>query len=144
MIPGRSCEGCTKCCEGVLQGEALGRSFYAGKPCHFVAIGQGCAVYAERPEDPCIAYECAWRRDETLPMWMKPSEVGAIVDWRQTSLAGARYLEIHEAGQRLDSAVLTWMIEYALTAGINLIWTVEGGKHYIGSPDFVAEIEASA
>lgn len=137
----RTCDGCTKCCEGYLTGEAFGKTFYPGKPCHFATPGVGCAIYAKRPHDPCVTYQCAWRQDDTLPMWMKPSLIGSIIDQRTTT-GGTPYLKVHEAGQRLDSAVLTWLIEYALGNGINLLWAIEGGTHYIGSPDFVAEMDA--
>lgn len=137
----RSCDGCTKCCEGFLSGEAEGKTFYPGKPCHFVALGTGCAIYAKRPKDPCVSYVCAWRSGDELPVWMKPSEVDAIVDRRATN-DGSAYLYVHEAGRRLDSRVLSWMIEYALATGQNLTWELDGGKHWVGTPAFVAEMAA--
>lgn len=135
----RSCDGCTKCCEGYLTGEAEGKTFYPGKPCHFVTIDKGCSIYTKRPKDPCVTYVCAWRSDDELPMWMKPSEVDAIVDKRVTT-NGTRYLHVHEAGSSLSSRVLTWVIEYALATGTNLLWELDGGKHWVGSTEFAAEM----
>lgn len=130
----RECGTCTKCCEGWLTGEALGYKFYQGKPCHFVAIGKGCAVYAKRPKDPCVSYKCAWLTNDAIPEWMKPSEINTIIDERIEE--GIKYLSVNEAGSKLDSAVLTWIIEYALANQLNLLWTVNGGEHWIGSPEF--------
>lgn len=136
----RSCGDCTKCCEGWLEGQALGQNFYPGRPCHFVAIGKGCSVYAKRPKEPCQLYKCGWIEDENIPEWMKPSEVDAIVDYR--NINGIPYINIKEAGSVLSSKVLTWVIKYALTNKANLYWEVNGGKNWIGSPEFVKAIES--
>lgn len=132
----RECGTCTKCCEGWLAGEALGHSFYLGKPCHFVVIGKGCSVYAKRPKDPCVSYKCSWIKNDDIPMWMKPSEINAIIDERVEK--GISYLRISEAGSKLDSKVLTWLIQYALSKQINFVWQVDGGLNWIGSPELNA------
>lgn len=130
----RSCGDCTKCCEGWLQGEALGHKFYQGRPCHFLAIGKGCTVYAKRPKDPCQSYKCGWLQNEEIPEWMKPSEINAIVDFRD--IEGIPYLRVKEAGQILSSKVLTWVIQYAISKNMNIYWEVDGGKNWLGSPEF--------
>lgn len=131
----RSCGDCTKCCEGWLSGEALGQKFYIGRPCHFVAIGQGCSVYAKRPKEPCQVYKCGWLDNEDVPLWMKPNEINAIVDFRITE-TGLKYMVLNEAGAVLSAQVLTWAITYALSKNLNLYWKVNGGGHWIGSPEF--------
>lgn len=136
----RSCGDCTKCCEGWLEGEALGHKFYPGRPCHFIAIGKGCSVYSKRPKDPCQSYKCAWLVDENIPEWMKPSEINAIVDYRTTS-NGISYISANEAGSILSSQVLTWIIQYALSNNLNLLWKVNQGLHWIGSPEFIEAIQ---
>lgn len=137
----RTCGDCTKCCEGWLEGEALGHKFFSGRPCHFIAIGKGCTVYAKRPKDPCQTYKCAWLVDENIPEWMKPSEIDAIVDYRNTH-NGIPYMSINEAGSILSSQVLTWAIQTALTNNLNLLWKINGGAHWIGSPEFIEAIQA--
>lgn len=139
----RSCEGCTKCCEGFLSGEAESKKFYPGQPCHFVQIGKGCAIYAKRPKDPCVNYVCLWRKSDDVPAWMKPSEIDAIADERKTA-NGIGYVSLHEAGSPLDSGVLSWWIEWALQNGANLLWEVRSGRHYLGSTEFVTEMEAGS
>lgn len=137
----RSCGDCTKCCEGYLEGKALGHSFYRGKPCHFLAIGKGCTVYAKRPKEPCQTYKCAWLIDENIPEWMKPSEVNAIIDYSQTK-SGIPYVRVNEAGSVLSSKVLTWVIQFCLSNNLNVYWTVDGGHNWFGTPEFCASIEA--
>jgi hypothetical protein len=132
----RSCGTCTKCCEGHLTGEALGHTFYGGKPCHFIAIGTGCTVYEKRPKDPCISYKCAWLTNEDIPEWMKPSDINAIIDMRQ--IDGHQYLNLKEAGSPMQSRVLSWFFQYILKNGTNALWEVDGGSNWVGSPEFNA------
>ena len=135
----RKCEDCTKCCEGSLSGEALGKTFSRGRPCHFVAIGSGCTVYAQRPKDPCATYKCEWLTNPELPEWMKPSLVDTIVDKRKTS-SGIEYLNVIEAGSVLTARVLSNLLLYALSNSINIAWEVEGGKNWIGSQEFLEDM----
>jgi hypothetical protein len=132
----RNCGTCTKCCEGWLAGEAYGQSFYRGKPCHFIAIGTGCTIYAKRPKDPCVSYSCAWLTNADIPEWMKPSEINAIIDFRKINDTDIEYIKIHEAGETLKSSVLSWVITYATSKGYNLYWTVNGANYWQGSLEF--------
>lgn len=134
----RSCGSCTKCCEGWLSGEALGHKFYPGKPCHFIAIGKGCSVYAKRPQEPCVFYKCGWISNEDIPEWMKPSDINAIVDFR--TINDIEYLKVTEAGSVLDSKVLSWLIQYALTKQLNFVWMINGNESWFGSPEFNQEM----
>jgi len=134
----RSCGTCTKCCEGYLAGEALGHTFYAGKPCHFIAIGAGCTVYEKRPKDPCISYKCAWLTNEDIPEWMKPSDIDAIIDMRQ--IGKHQYLNLKEAGSPMQAKVLSWFFQYVLKTGLNAQWEVNGGINWVGSPEFNEEM----
>lgn len=131
----RQCGDCTKCCEGYLTGEAKGKSFYKGKPCHFVSIGKGCTIYANRPKDPCISYKCAWLTDEELPEWFKPNQINAIIDRR--FIKDIPYINVIEAGETLQSNVLSWIILYAVNNNLNLCWRVDGSEHWIGNNEFL-------
>lgn len=135
----RECGTCTKCCEGWLVGEALGHKFYLGKPCHFIAIGKGCTIYAKRPKDPCVSYKCGWLSNADIPEWMKPNEINAILDFCE--IEKIQYLKVIEAGERLDSRVLTWIIQYVISNNLNLYWTVDGGANWIGTPNFTDAIQ---
>jgi len=132
----RTCGTCTKCCEGWLTGEALGHTFYQGKPCHFLAIGKGCTVYAKRPTDPCVSYKCAWLTNPDIPEWMKPSEIDAIIDIRD--FKGHQYLNLKEAGSPMQARVLNWVFQYIIKTGMNAVWQVNTGLNWMGSPEFTA------
>jgi len=130
----RTCDGCTKCCEGTLRGKAHQHDFYPGKPCHF--LGKGCSIYANRPADPCTSYECVWLATDKLPMWMRPDLCHAITTFKIQD--GIEYYEVLEAGKQLDSAVLSWFVMWALNNKYNLMYEVQGGKNRIGSQEFLA------
>lgn len=135
----RQCGDCTKCCEGYLVGEALGKTFFRGKPCHFVAIGTGCTVYAKRPKDPCVTYKCQWLVNSDIPEYMKPSLIDTIIDKRKTK-SGIEYLNVIEAGTTLSAGVLSNLLMYALGNKINISWEIEGGKNWIGSEEFLQDM----
>ncbi len=135
----RSCGTCTKCCEGHLGGAVRNIPFYKGNPCHFVTIGKGCTIYAQRPENPCVSYSCLWVKNEDLPEWIKPNEVNAIISQKYTQ-NNISFIEVVEAGEKLRSDVLSWLIKYCLSNGYNFSWEVDGGKNYIGSPEFLQEV----
>ena len=73
----RSCGDCTACCEGWLSAKDL--KMWAGKACEHKTAA-GCGIYANRPENPCKAFQCGWL-DGTLPEdeKLKPNHCGAIV-----------------------------------------------------------------
>lgn len=131
----RECGSCTKCCEGTLAGEALGYKFYTGKPCHYVAIGKGCTVYANRPKDPCVEYKCVWIQNAEIPEWMKPNEINAILN--PAFINEIPYIALLEAGQPLRADVLSWTIQYAISNKLNFLWEVNGGRNWLGSPEFI-------
>jgi hypothetical protein len=130
----RECGNCTKCCEGWLSGQALGHKFYGGRPCHFISTGKGCTVYAQRPKDPCMVFKCEWLNNSNIPEWFKPNEINAIVKISQVN--GIEYLSVIEAGIFLQSKVLSWLIQYALTNELNFAWQVEGEFNWLGSEEF--------
>jgi hypothetical protein len=129
----RTCDGCTKCCEGWLHGSAQGHAFYPGKPCHF--LGKGCSIYADRPEDPCKKYQCEWLASDELPMWMRPDLCKVIVTKR--IINGVEFYDVLEAGQLLDAKVLSWFVLWALNTKKNLLYSVDGGRNRVGSDAFL-------
>lgn len=131
--PDRSCDGCTKCCEGWLHGEAYGHKFWRGRQCHYVC-NKKCSIYKNRPNDPCKTFKCQWLINKNVPQWMKPDQVNAILVSRKKG--NFEYLEIVEAGEKLKSEVLSWAIMYALQNKINLFYTINGGPNRIGNEDF--------
>ena len=130
----RTCDGCTECCKGWLHGNALGHSFYPGRPCFYLKK-DGCSVYEDRPEDPCKTYKCVWLAKNDLPMWMRPDLSGAVVTEREKD--NVVFYEIRECGKKLDSAVLSWFVLWALNTKSNILYQIDGGFNKLGSTEFL-------
>lgn len=129
----RECDGCTKCCEGWLEGSAHGHAFYRGRPCFF--LNKGCSIYESRPHEPCRSYKCAWLDDMQFPEWMKPDLVNVIIN--RASYKDIMYYVLVEAGSILNVKVLSWMVQWALNNNQNLMYYVDGGMNRIGSKEFL-------
>ena len=134
IINNRSCDGCTKCCEGWLSATIYGKQMYRGRPCHFKSQN-GCSIYEGRPEDPCKKYSCGWLEILDVPEWMKPNLVNAIISKRKND--SLEWLELTEAGSKLDSSVLSWFFMYCMNSGINFSYQVDAAYNYFGSKEFL-------
>ena len=130
----RECNGCTKCCEGWVQGEVFGHTFYQGRPCFF--LNKNCSIYESRPQNPCRLYKCGWLDDMNFPEWMKPDLVNMIIN--RITFNGIMYYVLVEAGGRLDVRVLSWMTQWALNNNKNLLYYIDGGVNRIGSKEFLS------
>jgi hypothetical protein len=102
---GRSCDGCTMCCQGWLTGEAWGHKFYPGRPCGWITK-KGCAIYENRPINPCQTFQCEWKRNVSLPQWLKPDVSGVIVKY--SVLDQHVYLRVVESRQDIDPRIYDW------------------------------------
>jgi len=128
ITPQRACGTCTKCCQGHLHGSAHGHHFQAGKPCFFVGE-KGCTIYADRPKDPCVSFKCEWLASDYLPMWMRP-DLSKVIVVKRTYDDG-EWLELTEAGQKMDSAVLSWMLIWAANNKKDVRYQIDGGWSWI-------------
>lgn len=126
--PKRTCDGCTACCQGYLSGMAHGNNFQPGKPCFFISE-KSCSIYADRPDEPCKSFKCEWLAHDYLPMWMRPDLSKVIVVRRERD--NKEWIEVKEAGQKIDSAVLSWMVLWAVNNNKNLHYQVDGGWNYL-------------
>ena len=136
--PDRECGDCTACCQGWLSGVAHGREFYPGQPCHFVGCN-GCSIYEDRPESPCKTYSCEWLRNTDVPEWMKPSVSNVIITGKELEKPdGSKqiYLEVVEAGKKIDSRALNWLFRLHLRTKIPIRVQVEGFYNWYESPTF--------
>ena len=70
----RTCGTCTMCCK-VYRIAALSKP--EGRWCSHCAIGQGCRIYDDRP-DQCRDFHCIWLQDDGLPQEWKP-EISKMV-----------------------------------------------------------------
>lgn len=134
----RECDGCTKCCEGWLFANIHGKQMYPGRPCHWVKLGKGCAIYENRPKEPCVTFNCEWKRNEDIPEWMKPSDSNVILHRKKIPNTNIEYIEVTEAGSKLSVEALNWIVIDLLMKGKeNIHYKIDGGNNYLGNQDFV-------
>lgn len=139
-IYSRVCGDCTKCCEGWLEGRVHGHPMHRGRKCFY--LEETCQIYEQRPENPCKNYNCAWLLEDQFPAWLKPSLSGVVVTKRSTmapAMDGMKridYYDIIEAGGKLDSSVLNWLLHWAIDNKLNVAYELEGKVHVVGDEDF--------
>ena len=120
-----------------------------GRPCMH-CTGHGCAIYPDRPEDPCKSFECGWLKEGSpMPDELRPDRAGAIVifnrQWRRW-----RIIVAVPAGLQIPADTLDWLKGFAREQGIPLIFherLMEDGKYAgfrkigYGPKDFVAAVK---
>ena len=139
-VPGRSCEGCTKCCEGHLSATVNVRDTVielSPKPCVFVKIGKGCGVYEERPKDPCKDFRCHYLVDAMVPEEMKPSRSNVILTIEEAA-PGVEYVRATEAGGKLQAEYLAWLTSLYMNHSVNVNFTIDGRHYWLGDRIFTS------
>ena len=133
----RDCGSCGKCCEGWLTGTIKGHDMKPDVPCHFYNNCK-CTIYEDRPKDPCVDYNCAWIEDEIFPDWMRPDQINVIITHKpHPEIHNLSYYDVTEAGSKIDSTVLNWLMLWAFANTKNVIYEVGGEVFRIGNPDFI-------
>lgn len=135
----RSCDGCTRCCEGWLTATIHGEDMYPGKPCQYVEEGVGCSIYNDRPKDPCKEFLCEWRVNDQIPLQFKPSISNSII--LDKKIRNIPYYNIVQTGTEADPEFLSWLFMYCMTLSKNVRWEVNGKAFWFGSQEFVTEIQ---
>ncbi|MBP1849996.1 hypothetical protein [Rhizobium halophytocola] len=116
-LPERACDGCILCC-WLPDIDELDKP--ANRPCRHCRAGDGCSIYAERPQT-CRDFLCLWRTDlrfgdhwdpkrsgmmlyrqglqltvlvdPAMPdAWRAPPYAEALVDWATTLAATGGYV----------------------------------------------------
>ncbi len=128
----RSCDGCTKCCDGHLTAKIYGYEMGPGKPCHF-KTKNGCGIYASRPADPCKGFKCVWKMTSIVPAEFKPDQVGMIMI--ENAIDGIPYVYIVPAGNEISLEILDWAVSAVNAGNINNIVYKKDGKARIISRD---------
>jgi hypothetical protein len=108
-----------------------------GKPCHFLGA-KGCAIYKDRPEDPCKAYKCEWLKDDgTLyPEWLRPDQSKVILTQRTFGPDKSPFLEVKECGETISAQALNWIYLFASERNLQMQIQVAGAWSRRGSPEF--------
>ena len=122
----RPCNGCTKCCEGFLSGEAYGYKFKLGTPCKF-KNSAGCGIYSVRPYSPCQTFSCYWKDNHFVPENLKPSVSGVIMVERY--LENYKYLDINYAGREVSPEVEDFLYQLYIGKKVENIRYISKGKY---------------
>ena len=143
----RQCFSCTACCEGWLSSPHIEMS--PGKPCSH-CTQQGCAIYENRPVDPCVGFKCGWLAEPSpLPDEMRPDLCGAIISftWKWN---GWTVVKAVPAGECIPDDTLEWLKAYAREKGIPLLFStrlLKDGQFHghrklgYGPADFIHAVE---
>lgn len=136
----RSCDGCTKCCEGWLRTTMRSIKIEIGSPCPMVNPNVGCTIHKTRPTDPCKQFYCQWIVDEEIPYYLKPNISDVIITRKQVE--GIPYMELSAAGKPLQQHVLSWFFIWGLSKEGNIAWTSSDVQtYYYGTSDFCAAMK---
>lgn len=108
----RNCQPCTACCDGhvLLEHQLQPKRGEACKNC----TSTGCAIYENRPRDPCQTFECLWiMQDSPFPDWMRPDLSRVFVTlntlkWNSTPIAVVLQLD-----SALDKKVLDYLKKWS-------------------------------
>jgi len=117
----RECHPCTACCEGWLLSDHIEMS--PGNPCRH-CTAQGCAIYADRPVEPCRNFQCGWLREPTLlPDDMRPDLCGAIIlfnrKWNRWNVVKAI-----PTGEKIPDETMSWLMNYVKETRTPLIFQI--------------------
>lgn len=115
----RSCDSCTKCCDGTLGGTAHGHQFFPGKPCFFLILNKGCTIYEDRPT-MCSTYQCEWLINEAIPEGLKPSLTDMVIS------NNGPELHVTVNGDKYKPEYLEFVKDYATKTNQELSWYVDG------------------
>lgn len=127
---GRSCDGCTRCCEGVLKTQVFGYDIGPGHGgCKFLGP-KGCTVYDQRPIDPCRIFQCAWKENSRIPEFMKPDLSNVILMLRY--LDTMPFYRMVKCVDNIEDSVYKWAEEFS-QQGHNIIAYDKYGKLLIYS-----------
>ena len=106
---------------------------HPGNPCRH-CTGEGCAIYAHRPEEPCRKFSCGWLLENSpLPEDMRPDKAGVIVilgrKWR-----GWPIIDAIPTGPTIPEESVEWLKSYAQEVRVPLILRdyLQRGEKYVG------------
>jgi hypothetical protein len=122
-----------------------------GSPCRHCTAA-GCGIYEERPQVPCVNFQCAWLQDpDTLPDEMRPDLCGAIVmldrQWN-----GIKVITAVPTGENIPEAMLKWLRSFAIGKSTPLVFSTfpfrdgtfgASQKTGFGPPAFVKAVKES-
>jgi len=145
----RHCNSCTACCEGWIEAKINGKRLLPTAACKH-CTNQGCAIYEDRPYDPCVKFKCGWLKEPgLLPEKMSPVECGAIILFDR-KWQGSTCICALPTGTTVPADTLEWLMAYSRERLLPLIFTeniFENGQYVsrkligYGPPPFVEAVK---
>jgi hypothetical protein len=145
----RECDPCTACCQGWITSKHIRMS--PGEPCRH-CTQQGCAIYEDRPQEPCRSFECGWlQKGSPLPDAMRPDRCGAIVAFNKKCL-GIDVFVAAPVGDRIPPPTLNWLMDFARRNALPLLYweNIREQGAYVrqeqsgyGPPSFVQAVKSA-
>jgi hypothetical protein len=90
-----------------------GQPVFPGRPCPH-STGSGCDDYPNRPQDPCINFNCGWViPGSPLPEWLKPDSARVIVIFDKTRWRNLPVDVAVPVGRRIPPRALQWLKDFA-------------------------------
>jgi hypothetical protein len=84
-----------------------------------------------------------WLTNTKIPNWMKPNLSGALI--AEEELQGIKFITVKEMGKKLDSSVLSWLVQAQQDNVIeNIKYEVDGGWNFLGSENFLTMMRSPA
>ena len=109
----------------------------------------GCAIYEDRPKNPCRNFKCAWLLDsEGLEEELRPDRCGAIT--RHTVWKSQTVLAAVPVGINVPQSTLEKIKDYAEAKGVPLLWSERSQdfpedqslrRFAVGSEEFLAQVK---
>jgi hypothetical protein len=136
----RRCGPCTACCEGTLRINVRGHAVGLGKPCPFLGKHR-CAIYDERPNDPCRVFVCGWLMTASpLPEWLRPDRANVIVLPANLTWRGLAVDVALATGDRSNNEAIDWLKQYCSTHRRGLLYQTANDWYAFGPLQFQAEM----
>lgn len=119
----KECGTCKECCKGALTIQVPGCFVKDGNHCPHLDLSkkiEGCKIYSDRPRG-CATYDCWWKRDESIPDFLKPDVSKVLVTIREKD--GFEFLDVMPtAGNEMPFDSLSHVIRYSVLTGKNIVW----------------------
>jgi hypothetical protein len=98
-----------------------------GKACQH-KVASGCAIYPNRPENPCKIFQCGWLRDsEALDEELRPDKCGAIL-LSDRGAAGYDVWRLVPVGRTIPELTMDRFMELPKSLQMAIIGTERSAK----------------
>jgi hypothetical protein len=136
--PARQCGECVACCQ-VLRIDAPELQKATGVMCPN-CTGQGCGIYAQRPQ-VCRDWLCTWMRTSEIPDEFRPDRLGVMFSFEAAPQSANPFERRYFVGRYLrdpatvDMDKLGQVLDYLSRASVHVpIWLARDGEMRLVHP----------